>query len=198
MDILCLDLEGVLAPEIWVGVAKATGIEELTLTTQDIPVYEDLMDKRLEIIEKHDIGIDLIQKVIGELEPLPGAKEFLAWARRHFQVAIISDTFYEFALPIMAQLDYPMLLCHKLTIKDNRIVGYNIRQSDPKRHSVAAFQGLKYQVLAAGDSYNDIPMLDQADKGFFFMAPEKIQKEFPQFSAANTYAELQKYLLEAS
>lgn len=196
MNILCLDLEGVLAPEIWVGVAQATGIDELKLTTQDIPVYADLMNMRLEIIAKHGVDLQQIQKVIAGLTPLPGATEFLDWARRHFQVAIISDTFYEFALPIMAQLGYPMLLCHKLEITHGKITGYNIRQPDPKRHSVAAFQKLKYKVAAAGDSFNDIPMLEQADNGFFYMAPEKIQKQYPNFPVANTYSELQTLLEE--
>ena len=197
MNILCLDLEGVLAPEIWVSVAEATGIESLALTTQDIPVYTDLMDRRLELLAQHNIGLGQIQQVIGELQPLPGARAFLDWARERFQVAIISDTFYEFAMPIMAQLGYPMLLCHKLEIVDDKIVGYQLRQTDPKRHSVTAFQNLTIKVLAAGDSYNDIPMLDQADEGFFFMAPENIQTQYPQFSAANNYAELQE-LLKAS
>lgn len=194
MKILCLDLEGVLAPEIWVGVAKATGIESLALTTQDIPVYTELMDRRLELLAQHNIGLKEIQQVIGRLHPLPGAIAFLDWARERFQVAIISDTFYEFAMPIMAQLGYPMLLCHKLEISDNKITGYRLRQTDPKRHSVRAFQNLTVKVLAAGDSYNDIPMLDQADKGYFYMAPEKIRVQYPQFPAANNYSELQALL----
>jgi len=197
LNILCLDLEGVLAPEIWVGVAEATGIDSLALTTQDIPVYTDLMDRRLELLAQHNIGLQQIQEIIGRLQPLPGARVFLDWAREHFQVAIISDTFYEFAMPIMAQLGYPMLLCHKLEIENDRIVGYRLRQTDPKRHSVKAFQNLTLKVLAAGDSYNDIPMLEQADKGFFFMAPKKILAQYPQFPSANSYSELQS-LLESS
>ena len=198
MKVLCLDLEGVLAPEIWVGVAQATGIDALALTTQDIPVYTDLMDRRLEFLAEHDIGLTRIQEVIGNLKPLPGARDFLDWARKRFQVAIISDTFYEFAMPIMAQLDYPMLLCHQLEIENDKIVGYKLRQTDPKRHSVSAFQSLTIKVLAAGDSYNDIPMLDQANEGFFFMAPQNIRGQYPQYKTADSYDELRELLLAAS
>ncbi len=194
MNILCLDLEGVLAPEIWVGVAAETGIDALALTTQDIPVYTELMDRRLALLAEHNIGLNRIQEVIGNLKPLPGAREFLDWARKRFQVAIISDTFYEFAMPIMAQLGYPMLLCHQLEIANDKIVGYRLRQTDPKRHSVSAFQSLTIKVLAAGDSYNDIPMLEQADEGYFFMAPENIREQYPQYKNANSYDELQKLL----
>ncbi len=195
MNILCLDLEGVLIPEIWIGVANRTGIEALRKTTRDIPDYNELMSYRLEIMRQNSVDLATIQSVIAGLEPLPGAEAFLDWARQHYQVAIISDTFYEFAKPLMAQLGWPMLLCHKLIIENGKISGYRLRQKDPKRRSVEAFQGLGYQVLAAGDSYNDIPMLQAADRGFFFCAPEKVQQEYPQFSLADDYVEL-KALLE--
>jgi len=197
LDILCLDLEGVLIPEIWLGVADRTGIEELRKTTRDIPVYEDLMQLRLGVLARHDLSMSLIQSVINTLDPLPGACEFLDWARQRYQVVIISDTFYQFAAPLMAKLGWPTLLCHQLTVRDDRIIGYQIRQPDPKRCSVAAFKSLEYRVLAAGDSYNDVSMLDEADAGFFFMAPDNVRADYPQYPFAQSYPELQA-LLEAS
>jgi phosphoserine / homoserine phosphotransferase len=197
MDVLCLDLEGVLIPEIWIGVAERTGIESLRKTTRDVPVYDDLMRMRLGILDERGIDLTTIRGVIERMEPLPGATEFLSWARERFQVAIVSDTFYEFAQPMMTKLGWPMLLCHRLTVVDGRIVGYRIRQPDPKRHSVAAFQGLRYRVLAVGDSYNDIPMLDQADCGFFYRCPVHVANEHPGFPMADTYDAL-KDLLERS
>ncbi len=151
MNVLCLDLEGVLIPEIWQAVADRTGIDALRKTTRDIPVYDELMELRLGVLAEHDLALSMIQDVIDGLEPLPGAPEFLGWARQHFQVAIISDTFYQFAMPMMAKLGWPTLFCHRLEIEDDRIVGYRIRQPDPKRRSVQAFQSLNYRVLAAGD-----------------------------------------------
>ncbi len=198
MDILCLDLEGVLIPEIWIGVAERTGIEGLRKTTRDIPVYDDLMQMRLGILDEHDIDLATIHSVIDTLEPLAGAAEFLQWARQHFQVAIISDTFYEFAAPLMRKLGSPLLLCHKLQVVEGRIRGYQLRQTDPKRHSVKAFQNLNYRVLAAGDSFNDIPMLEQADQGFFYKAPANVRSQYPGFKAAEDYAQLQALLLAAT
>lgn len=194
MDVLCLDLEGVLVPEIWVGVAERTGIEELRKTTRDIPVYDDLMRARLGILDRHGIDFATIQGVIGTLRPLSGADTFLAWAREHFQVAIISDTFYEFAQPLMAQLDWPLLLCHRLDVVNGRIAGYRIRQPDPKRQSVKAFQSLRYKVFAVGDSYNDVPMLEQADQGIFYKCPPAIAQQYPQFPLMGSYQALQKLL----
>lgn len=194
MDVLCLDLEGVLIPEIWLAVADRTGIDGLRKTTRDIPVYDDLMRLRLDILEQHDLPLSLIEEVIDTLEPLPGAAAFLSWARPRFQVAIISDTFYQFAMPLMAKLGFPTLLCHKLLVENDRIVGYRIRQEDPKRQSVRAFKSLKYRVLAAGDSYNDISMLEEADAGFFYRAPDKVRAEFPQYPHADSYAALQRLL----
>jgi len=197
VDVLCLDLEGVLIPEIWLGVADRTGVEALRKTTRDIPVYDELMQARLTALATHDIPMSLIEEVIVGLEPLPGATEFLGWARQRFQVAIISDTFYQFAMPFMAKLGWPTLLCHRLVVESDRITGYRIRQPDPKRCSVRAFKSLEYRVLAAGDSYNDISMLEEADAGFFYRAPDKVRTEFPQYPAADTYGEL-RTLLESA
>jgi len=197
LNVLCLDLEGVLIPEIWPAVAAETGIRELLKTTRDIPVYDDLMQLRLSVLDQHDLPLSMIQGVIDGLDPLPGAKEFLDRVRQRFQVAMVSDTFYQFAMPLMAKLGWPTLLCHRLEIMDDRIVGYQIRQPDPKRCSVRAFQSLEYRVLAAGDSYNDISMLEEADVGFFFCAPDNVRREFPQYRGANSYAELQRLLEDA-
>jgi phosphoserine / homoserine phosphotransferase len=197
MDVLCLDLEGVLIPEIWVGVAERTGINELRKTTRDIPVYDELMQMRLGILERNGIDFGTIQEVIATLRPLPGAADFLTWARSRFQVAIISDTFYEFAQPLMAQLDWPLLLCHRLNVVAGRIAGYTIRQPDPKRQSVKAFQSLRYRVLAVGDSYNDIPMLEQSDQGIFYRCPPAVAEQYPQFPGVKSYQALQE-LLSAS
>jgi phosphoserine/homoserine phosphotransferase len=196
VDVLCLDLEGVLIPEIWQGVAERTQIETLRKTTRDIPVYDELMQLRLGVLAEHDISMSLIADVIAELDPFPGAAEFLGWARERFQVAIISDTFYQFAQPFMEKLGWPTLLCHNLEVANDRITGYTIRQPDPKRCSVRAFQSLNYRVLAAGDSYNDVSMLEEADAGYFFRAPDNVLAEFPQYARAETYAALQ-VLLEA-
>ena len=174
-----------------------TGIDELLKTTRDIPVYDDLMQLRLGVLTEHDLPLSLIEGVIDTLEPLPGAREFLDRARTRFQVAIISDTFYQFALPFMAKLGWPTLLCHKLEVADDRITGYRIRQPDPKRASVRAFQSLKYRVLAAGDSYNDVSMLEEADAGFFFCAPDNVRADYPQYAGADDYAGLEKLLNEA-
>jgi phosphoserine/homoserine phosphotransferase len=197
VNVLCLDLEGVLIPEVWLAVAEETGIEALTKTTRDIPVYDDLMQMRLGILAENDLPLSLIETVIERLEPLPGAKEFLDWARPRFQVAIISDTFYQFAMPFMAKLGWPTLLCHKLIVEDDRITGYRIRQPDPKRCSVRAFRSLEYRILAAGDSYNDVSMLEEADAGFFFKAPENVLADYPQYSAAEDYEGLQALLESA-
>jgi phosphoserine/homoserine phosphotransferase len=155
------------------------------------------MQMRLGVLAANDLPLTLIQQVIDTLDPLPGAVEFLDWARRRYQVAIISDTFYQFAMPLMAKLGYPTLLCHKLVVENDRITGYRIRQPDPKRRSVQAFKSLQYRVLAAGDSYNDITMLEEADAGILFRAPENVRDEFPQYPHADDYTALQR-LLEAA
>ncbi|MEC7974714.1 MAG: bifunctional phosphoserine phosphatase/homoserine phosphotransferase ThrH [Pseudomonadota bacterium] len=197
MNVLCLDLEGVLVPEVWQAVAHATEVEGLLKTTRDIPVYEDLMKYRLELLEQHDITLSNVQEQIAKLEPLPGAYEFLQWARLHFQVAIISDTFYEFAAPLMAQLNQPFLLCHKLTVENDRITGFKLRQPDPKRCSVKAFKSLDLRVVAAGDSFNDVSMLEEADLGIFFQAPDNVRELYPQYTLARNYDELRDLIVNS-
>ena len=197
MDILCLDLEGVLVPEIWQAVAKSTGIDELNKTTRDIPDYDALMSYRLEIVDRHNISLEQIQFEISKLSPLEGAVEFLDWARSEFQVFIVSDTFYEFARPLMVQLGNPSLFCHQLIIEDGNIVGYRLRQQDPKRKTVEALQSLNYRVIAAGDSFNDLSMLKTADAGYFYRAPQNVLEMNPEFSVASNYEEL-KSLIRAS
>ncbi len=199
MEIACLDLEGVLVPEIWIGLAEQTGIDELKATTRDIPDYDQLMQQRLRILDEHNLTYGAIQEVISGLAPLDGAVEFVDWLRERFQVVILSDTFYEFSQPLMRQLGWPTLLCHRLEVDDNsRIVNYHLRQKDPKRHAVMAFQSLHYQVIAAGDSYNDTTMLSQAESGILFKAPDNVIEEFPQFPSVSEYGELKKEFLKAS
>ena len=186
----CLDLEGVLLPEIWIKFAEKTGIEELKLTTRDIPDYDELMIGRLAILKKHNLKLKDIQKVIDTLTPLDGAYDFLRWLKSEFQVLILSDTFYEFAQPLMKKLDYPTLFCHKLITDDvGNIISYKLRQNDQKTKAVAALQGLNFQVISAGDSYNDTGMLQQADAGILFCPPERVVQEFPQFPVARNYNE---------
>jgi phosphoserine/homoserine phosphotransferase len=198
MQLACLDLEGVLIPEIWIGVAESTGIDDLRATTRDIPDYDVLMRQRLRILDEHGIRIDQFQEVIGAMGPLPGAKEFLEWLKARFQVIILSDTFYEFAAPLMKQLDYPTLFCHKLSIDDSgRIADYHLRQPDQKRKSVQAFHQLNFKAIAAGDSYNDTTMLGEADRGILFCPPQNVIDEFPQYPVANDYEELKTAFLEA-
>jgi len=196
MEIVCLDLEGVLVPEIWINFAKRTGIKELEATTRDIPDYDVLMRQRLRILDEHKLGLKDIQAVIADMGPLPGAGEFLAWVREHFQLIILSDTFYEFAHPLMRQLDWPTLMCHRLeTDEAGRISNYVLRQPDQKRQAVKALHGLNYRVVAAGDSYNDTGMLSEADKGILFDAPENVIREFPQFPVTRNYDELKAEIL---
>jgi len=199
MEIACLDLEGVLIPEIWIAFADKAGIPSLRLTTRDIPDYDVLMKQRLRILAEHGLGLKEIQAVIATMQPIPGAVEFVAWLRRHFQVVILSDTFYEFALPMMPLLGNPALLCHKLVVDaEGRVTDYVIRQTDPKTKAVTAFKSLNYRVIAAGDSYNDIGMLGAADAGFLFHAPEKVINEFPQFVSVQTYDDLREKFRAAS
>jgi len=196
--IACLDLEGVLLPEIWIKFAEKTGIDELKLTTRDIPNYSALMQKRIQILQAHDLKINDIQDVIDTLEPLAGAKDFLFWLKAEFQVIILSDTFYEFSWPLMKQLDYPTLFCHQLVV-DNKgsIVDFHLRQEDQKTKAVKALQGLNFKVISAGDSYNDIGMLQQADSGILFCPPESVKKEFPQYPIANNYKDFRDLLISA-
>lgn len=188
--IVTLDLEGVLVPEIWIAVAERTGIEGLKLTTRDIPDYDELMTGRLKILDENGLTLSLIQEVIGTLSPLEGALEFLDRLRERTQVIILSDTFEEFAHPLMRQLHWPTIFCHHLEIEDDRIVHYKLRQQNQKQHAVAAFKSLNYRVIAAGDSFNDTTMLGEADVGFLFHSPESIQQQFPQFRALDEYDDL--------
>jgi len=199
VELACLDLEGVLVPEIWIAFAERTGIEELRATTRDIPDYNVLMKQRLALLDQHNLKIDDIQAVIAALEPLPGAIDFINWLRERFQVIILSDTFYEFSQPLMRQLGWPTLFCHRLvTDAQGRVVDYRLRQEDPKRASVKALHSLHYRVLAAGDSYNDTTMLSEADVGFLIHAPQNVIEEFPQFQPVDTLAELKVAFVEAS
>tara|TARA_R100001039_G_scaffold39133_2_gene44093 strand:+ start:2391 stop:3008 length:618 start_codon:yes stop_codon:yes gene_type:complete len=199
VEIACLDLEGVLIPEIWIDFAERTGIDELRATTRDIPDYDVLMQQRLRILREHNLGLPDIQEVISGMAPMPGAREFVDWLRERFQVVILSDTYYEFAQPLMRQLGFPTLFCHRLETDDSgMIVNYHLRQKDPKRESVKAFHGLKYRVIAAGDSYNDTTMLSEAEAGILFRAPHNVIREFPQFPAVHEYEALKQEFIKAS
>ena len=199
MPIACLDLEGVLVPEIWIDVAERTGIAELRRTTRDEPDYDLLMRGRLAILARHGLGLPDIQRVIAAMRPLDGAVEFLGWLRERFPVLILSDTFYEFADPLMAQLGRPTLFCHRLeTDATGRITGYRIRLADQKRLTVRALHGLAFEVIAAGDSYNDTAMLAEADAGILFRPPENVVREFPHFPVTRTYAELRRAFARAA
>jgi phosphoserine/homoserine phosphotransferase len=188
---VCLDVEGVLTPEVWINVAETTGIEELRLTTRDIPDYDVLMRRRLDILAEHDIRLPDIQAVIGRLRPLDGAAAFLNDLRRHWPVVLLSDTFYEFAEPLMRQMAWPTLFCHRLETDDEgRVTAYHLRMPDHKRAAVRAFRSLNFRVVAAGDSYNDTTMLLEADRGILFRAPDNVVREFPQFPLVRDYADL--------
>jgi phosphoserine/homoserine phosphotransferase len=189
-SIVTLDMEGVLTPEIWIAVAERTGIEALRRTTRDEPDYDVLMRYRLEHLDQHGITLSKIQEVIGSLTPLPGALEFLDALRKKVQVIILSDTFEQFAEPFMRQLNWPTLFCHRLVVENDRIVGYKLRMPDQKRHSVAGLKSISYQVIAAGDSFNDTTMLAEADHGFLFHAPPNVVEQFPQFQEKKRYDEL--------
>jgi phosphoserine/homoserine phosphotransferase len=199
MQIICLDLEGVLIPEIWIKFAEETGIDALKATTRDIPDYDVLMQQRLRILDEHGLKLPAIQAVIAGLEPLPGAKAFLDSLREQYQVIILSDTYYEFAEPMMAQLAWPTLFCHKLEVADDgRVTNYLLRQKDPKRQSVKALKQLNYTVFAAGDSYNDTTMLEEADAGFLFKSPQNVVDEFPQYHHTESYDELRTFFDQAA
>lgn len=192
-----LDLEGVLVPEIWIAVAEATGIEELRRTTRDEPNYDLLMRQRLALLAEHNLTMSAIAQVISTLHPLPGAKDFLDALREKTQVIILSDTFEQFGLPFMRQLGMPTLLCHRLIVENDRIIDFELRQVDQKRHAVEAFKALNYRVAAAGDSYNDTAMLACADAGFLFHAPDNVIAEFPQFPSLSSFSELLEHLSQA-
>ena len=195
MHIVCSDLEGVLVPEVWINVAEKTGIKELRLTTRDISDYDVLMQKRLAILHENGLKLKDITDVIGMMEPLEGAREFLEWLKSSTQIIIVSDTFVQFAGPLMKKLGWPTLFCNSLTIdSDGSIAGYNLRQKDGKRHVVLSLKSLCYSVIGVGDSYNDITMLKEADTGVLFRPPDNVKDEFPEFPVSYTYDELKNII----
>lgn len=198
MQIACLDLEGVLIPEIWIAVAEATGIEGLRRTTRDEPDYDVLMRYRLDLLAANGLTLSRIQQVIGTLDPLPGAVEMVDWLRNRFQLVILSDTFYEFGMPFMAKLGLPTLFCHRLVIDGDRIADYALRIPDQKRAAVQAFHGLNFSVIAAGDSYNDTAMLAEADAGILFRPPANVIEDFPQYPVVTDYPALRDVFERAS
>ena len=198
MHIVCLDLEGVLVPEIWIEFAERTGIPELRRTTRDEPDYDKLMKYRLDILKQHKLGLPDIQKVISEMGPEPGACDFLDSLRKTYQVIILSDTFYEFAMPLMAQLNMPTLFCHKLEADTQGwLVNYHLRMPNQKQEAVRRFREINFKVVAAGDSYNDTNMLKEANAGILFRAPANVIAEFPQFPVETEYAQLRRRIDEA-
>jgi phosphoserine/homoserine phosphotransferase len=196
-SIVTLDMEGVLTPEIWIAVAEKTGIPELRRTTRDEPDYDRLMKYRLNLLDQHGLKLSNIQQVIGTLRPLDGALDFLRELRTISPVIILSDTFEEFAQPLLRQLEWPTLLCHKLEVVDDRIVNYRLRINDQKKKTVTALRMLNYSVIAAGDSFNDTAMLMEANVGYLFRSPSNVQKQFPQFKAVEEYADLFRLIKEA-
>lgn len=195
MKIVCLDLEGVLIPEIWVAVAEKTGIEGLKRTTRDEPDYDVLMRYRLDLLSKHNVTLPQIQEVIGTLTPLPGAKAFIDWLKGETRVIILSDTFAEFAQPLMAQLDFPTLFCHELEVNAaGLITDYKLRQDDQKKKAVLALKSLNFDIIAAGDSYNDLTMLQTADQGILFKPAPQMVKEYPEFPVCQEHDELKAEL----
>ena len=199
MEIACLDLEGVLVPEIWIGFAEKTGITELRATTRDIPDYDVLMNQRLKLLKENKLGLSDIQEVISAMSPMEGAVDFVAWLKERFQLVILSDTFYEFSEPLMRQLNFPTLFCHRLIVDSNGfITDYKLRQKDPKRQCVKAFHNLNFRVIASGDSYNDTTMLSEAEAGILFRAPRNVVDEFPQYPSVENYEDLKKEFIKAS
>ncbi len=190
-------MEGVLTPEIWIAVAEKTRIPELRRTTRDEPDYDKLMRGRLAILDQHGLKLSDIQKVIGTLNPLPGGREFLDELRSFAQVVILSDTFEQFALPLLRRLNWPTLLCHRLAVENDRIVDYQLRIREQKREAVAAFKRMNYHVISGGDSFNDIAMLSEADHGMLFHAPDNVKQQFPQFPAVDTYPDFMKLIKQA-
>jgi len=191
MHIVCTDLEGIFVPEIWINVAERTGIEELRLTTRDVPDYDVLMKRRIGILRAHGLKLKDIQDVIGTMEPLGGALEFMGWLRSTTQMIVVSDTFVEFARPLMEKLGWPTLLCNSLVVDAvGAVTGYRLRQRDGKRHVVRAFRGLGFRVIAVGDSYNDVTMLQEAHVGLLFRPPENVARQYPSFPITHTYEEL--------
>jgi phosphoserine/homoserine phosphotransferase len=197
MYIICSDLEGVFVPEVWINVSEKTGIPELRRTTRDEPDYDKLMRYRMKILDEHGLKLRDIQEVIAQIRPLPGALDFIAWIKERTQLIVVSDTFIQFADPLMKQLGRPTLFCHTLVMDEtDRIIDYKLRQKDPKRKTVEALQSLTYQVIAMGDSYNDISMLKQADKGILFRPPQNVVNDYPQFPVTQDYETLKDILKE--
>jgi phosphoserine/homoserine phosphotransferase len=195
MNIVCSDLEGVFVPEIWINVAEKTGIEELRLTTRDISDYDVLMRRRLAILDENGLKIDDIKAVIGTMNPLEGAVEFLNWLRSQAQIIVVSDTFDQFARPLMKKLGWPTLFCHTLSIaSDGFITDYVLRQKDAKRNAVISLKNLNYNIIAMGDSYNDITMLKEADNGILFNPPDNVKNEYPEFPVTFSYEELKSII----
>ena len=198
MEYLCLDLEGVLIPEIWSEVAKQTGEDEFNLTTQNIRDYSELMDMRMKLVNSMNISMSDLNDLVHKMEPFEGAKEFLDWARDNFQVTIVSDSFYELAWPLIRKLGTPNMVCHHLDVDKDQLKGYKLRQNENKKKVIQTLQSLKYEVFASGDSYNDIQMLKEADFGVFFQAPKHIRDEFPDIGSVKSHQELKEALIKRS
>lgn len=198
MEYLCLDLEGVLIPEIWSEVAKQTGEDKFNLTTQNIKDYSELMDMRMKLVNSMNISMSDLNNLVDKMEPFEGAKEFLDWARDNFQVTIVSDSFYELAWPLIRKLGTPNMVCHHLDVNKNQLKGYKLRQNENKKKVIQTLQSLKYEVFASGDSYNDIQMLKEADFGVFFQAPKHIRDEFPDIGSVKSHQELKEALIKRS
>ena len=198
MEIVCLDMEGTLTPEIWERVALNTGIDDLAQTTRDIPCYEDLMDMRLKIMSQKGIKLSELQKAASSLELLPGALEFVSRLRQNFQIVILSDTFHDIAKPLMEKLGFPFLLCHNLEIKNDEVISYKLRHSKAKHQAITSFQSMGYSCFAAGDSHNDIQMFEVANKGFFINAPKSISTKYPEIDSFDNYIDLEKAILKHS
>ena len=198
MEYLCLDLEGVLIPEIWSEVAKQTGEDKFNLTTQNIKDYSELMDMRMKLVNSMNISMSDLNNIVDKMEPFEGAKEFLDWARDNFQVTIVSDSFYELAWPLIRKLGTPNMVCHHLDVNKDHLKGYKLRQNENKKKVIQTLQSLKYEVFASGDSYNDIQMLKEADFGVFFQAPKHIRDEFPDIGSVESHQELKEVLIKRS
>ena len=198
MEHVCLDLEGVLIPEIWAEVAEYTGEEQFKLTTQDLKDYSELMDMRISLVSSIGLSFSEIQSLVNKMEPFEGAREFVDWVRDNFQLTIVSDSFYELAWPLLRKLGTPAINCHYLEIKDNNLVGYKLRQLENKKKVVQSLKDMKFKVFASGDSYNDIQMLQEADLGVFFQAPKHIREEFKDIDGVESHADLKNLLKENS
>lgn len=199
MEAVCFDLEGVLVPEVWIEFSRISGIDELRATTRDVPDYRQLMNQRLRLLREHELGLRDIQRVVAQMSPMPGARDLIDWLRERFQVFILSDTFYEFAGPLMSQLGWPTLFCNRLEVDaEGGVVDYHIRQDDQKRQVIKALAGLQYFTVAIGDSYNDTAMLSEADRGILFRPPQRVIDEFPQYPVVQEYDELKELICQAS